>query len=383
MRHHVILIPGFFGFSGLGDLSYFVGVSDRLQQRFAQHDLEVDIREVRTPPMASIRSRAASVRESLVEIVEQSEGPIHLIGHSTGGLDARIAISPGASLPTDVGFKDYHRIRSVATVATPHFGAPLANFFGSAMGRPLVRLLALLLTVVLSHGELPLRAVLRIGRILTRADDALGLDRTLLDQLYADLLADFTKERQDQIARFVASISSDQSLLFQLTPAGCDLLNATSADPENIRYGCVVTYAPQPNLRSVLRHRHDVYAQTLSLIYRVLYLLSSRTSASETPILSAEQLDQLAALMNRRPTLQDNDGVVPTLSQVWGEIIAVAPGDHLDVVGHYGALDVEDPRADWLPSGSGFDGQRFGELWSRVADFVVDEAVHERSRASH
>jgi hypothetical protein len=64
----------------------------------------------------------------------------------------------------------------------------------------------------------------------------------------------------------------------------------------------------------------------------------------------------------------------PTLSQVWGEIIHVTDADHLDVMGQYGDRTRPGIHADWLPSGTGFDGKKFLQLWSDVAAFVTRKA---------
>jgi hypothetical protein len=66
--------------------------------------------------------------------------------------------------------------------------------------------------------------------------------------------------------------------------------------------------------------------------------------------------------------------MAPTLSQVWGEVIHVTQADHLDVMGQYGDRSWPGVHADWLPSGSGFDGERFAALWSSVAAFVTRKA---------
>jgi len=89
----------------------------------------------------------------------------------------------------------------------------------------------------------------------------------------------------------------------------------------------------------------------------------------------------------RRVIGSDTDGVVPVLSQVWGRVLHVAHGDHLDVVGQYGALGTEgdpDDRSwggDWLPSASGFDRAAFETLWSKVADFIVESSTLGKQRA--
>jgi triacylglycerol lipase len=74
-RHHVILIPGFFAFTGLGDLQYFEGVEDTLLGAFARMQLDVDITEIRTLPTASIRHRAGKVLEAIAEVGQRDDGP--------------------------------------------------------------------------------------------------------------------------------------------------------------------------------------------------------------------------------------------------------------------------------------------------------------------
>jgi len=62
---------------------------------------------------------------------------------------------------------------------------------------------------------------------------------------------------------------------------------------------------------------------------------------------------------------------VPTLSQVWGTVLACAWGDHLDILGHFDGA-ASSPNNDWLRSLSGFTQRDFDAVWGRVADFVAD-----------
>lgn len=372
-RHHVLLIPGFFAFANLGDLRYFLGVRETLQSKLWDLGIDAHVTEIETLPTASIRHRAAKVLEIIENIARDSDTPIHLIGHSTGGLDARLAVTPTASLPTPYDTHDaYRRVRSLVTVAAPHLGTPLASIYGSAMGKPLLQILALATGYVLRYGRLPLRYVLKLGGLFTRVDDIFGLRRTVVDQLYNELLADFNDERRDAVIDFLSQVRDDQSLVFQLTPAALDLFNATTADPGQLRYGCVTTRAKRPRFGSILGLGADPYAQSMYVVYCGLWLLASRIRPELLQELTPAQERALVEQLGAVPSAKDNDGIVPTRSQVWGELIHAASADHLDVVGHYGQTrKVDGIYADWIPTLSGFDDNAFDALWSDVARFIA------------
>lgn len=373
-RHHVLLVPGFFGFGSLGELTYFVGVREALEREFARLSLDVQVLEVPTLPTASIRHRAAQVRETLVALAQSEAGPIHIVGHSTGGLDARLAIAPTASLPTTSKFREQERLRTLVTLSTPHFGTPLASFFGSAAGSPLLRSLSWLLISGLKHGHFPLRIGLRLGGWFTRADDALGFKRTLVDDFFREVIADFSPERRAELIAFIEGISKDQSLVFQLTPAGCDLLNAGTADPDSLRYGSVVCRGRRPRATDLLRLTRDPYTRSMHVLYALLHRVAGFERTARLPEPVAEQRRVLEQAFGRFPTPAWSDGIVPTLSQVWGEVIHATNADHLDVVGHYGSERAGALTSDWLPSNSGFDDAAFDRLWSDVARFIAEEA---------
>ncbi len=374
IQHQIVLVPGFFGFGSLGDLNYFIGVREALLAAFGRMGLEVEISEVPTLPTASIRQRAARVREWLAQTSARSPGPIHVVGHSTGGLDARLAIAPTASLPTKTRFEAFDRLKTLVTVATPHFGTPLASFFGSTAGRPLLRYAAAALILALRRGHLPLGLGFRLARVAVRADDLLGIDNSVADRFLDDVIADFTPARRAELIAFVEGISSDQSLIFQLTPAGCDLINAGTADPIHVRYASVVCRARPPRLGNVWELRRDPYAQWMHALYAVLHRIAGSSSKVAFPEPVASQREALDRAFGEVPVARDSDGVVPTVSQIWGEVIHGARGDHLDVIGHFGSSAAHHRRsADWIPSQSGFDRVTFEALWSDVAQFVARE----------
>lgn len=102
-----------FGFGRLGSYNYFAHVERELTARFADAGHELVAHVIEDLPTASIRRRATR----LAEVIAHTSGgdPVHLLGHSTGGLDARLAASPATRSidPASLGWLP--RLRSVTT----------------------------------------------------------------------------------------------------------------------------------------------------------------------------------------------------------------------------------------------------------------------------
>ena len=123
-----------------------------LEGALRRRGLEVSVHYVRTLPTASLRRRATRLLEVMAETAS-GDGPIHLIGHSSGGLDARFFASSGASLSDQQIATDLtNRVRSVVTVVTPHRGTPLARIFDSLLGARILQILSLATIYVLRYG---------------------------------------------------------------------------------------------------------------------------------------------------------------------------------------------------------------------------------------
>src|SRR6185503_18330345 len=106
-KHHIYLVPGFFGFTNLGELVYFGHVRDFLQAELARRGVEAEVVAILSHPTASIRQRAADLLSGIHSTAQADDGPIYLIGHSTGGLDSRLFVSPGASLREGLDLEPY------------------------------------------------------------------------------------------------------------------------------------------------------------------------------------------------------------------------------------------------------------------------------------
>ena len=371
--HHVYLIPGFFGFANLGDLQYFAHVCQVLAAAVEARGWRAALHIVPSRPTASLRWRAARLAEAITETAGPDD-PVHLIGHSSGGLDARLLLAPGVELPTSVDvLAAARRVRSVVAVATPHQGTPLASLFASVSGHRLLWLLSLASVYVLQYGRLPLTAALRLLRILLRLRRGVWPSETVLDQLFQQLLGDLSADRAAALEGFLSDVGRDQALLTQITPEAAELLSATLHHPRRVRAGSVVVRSWPLRLGTFAEVGLDAYGQTMHAIYRWLHT----TTASATRGLAepADERQQAALLLayGEQPPVRANDGVVPTRSQVWGEVVAAVWADHLDVIGHFDHRDHTPPHFDWFPSGSHFDRWQFDALWGRVADFLVGE----------
>jgi triacylglycerol lipase len=111
----IVLAHGFFGFeefAGLNFVTYFYKVKDRLN---AEGELEVYTPAVDPFNSSDVRGEALLKQ---VEAITQFTGraKVNLIGHSQGGLDARVV----AHLRPDL-------VASVTTFATPHRGTRIAD----------------------------------------------------------------------------------------------------------------------------------------------------------------------------------------------------------------------------------------------------------------
>jgi hypothetical protein len=344
--HHVFLIPGFFGFVNFGRLIYFTHVREFLEDAFARERLRVEIHRVRLKPTSSLRVRAAELLAVIDETVPAGV-PIHLIGHSTGGLDARLITTPNVTLDGDLVAEPYaQRVRSVVSVATPHRGTPLAAFFSSMMGQHALRVLSLMTITVLRRGRLPVALMAKTAASLARlVVSRQNAPLALLDHLEAELLGTLAGDQRDLIAAFVRDVHGDQTLMPQLTPAAMDVYDAATSDRPGVHYASVVAQAVSPRLRTRLAFGPRPWLQASYALYTWLH-----------------------------HQVGEGDGIVPADSQRRGNVLFEARGDHLDVIGHFHGPDHQPPHTDWMVTGSKFDRPQFEALWTEVARFVARAA---------
>ena len=363
-------MPGFFGFANLGDFTYFGHVKDILSEVGPGFGLDGEVAVVGTDPTASLPRRAALLCEAVSGLLDRAPGWVSIVGHSSGGLDARLVVTPGVSLPTPA---DAERaaaaVRSVVTVATPHHGTPLAQFFGGMLGQQVLRVLSLATIYVLRTGRLPISAALKLARLLRSPGSA---PSGVLDQVFLQLLGDFEGDRRRAVESFLSGVRSDQGLVAQISPAGMEVFNASTRDRPSVRYGCVVTRARPPGVVSLWRAGFDAYAQATHALFVALYRFASGMPDSFRPRLRTAHAAVMRRAYGRIPDPSANDGIVPTLCQVWGDPVAAVWADHHDVIGHFHEPEHVPPHFDWMASGTGFDRPRFERVWRAVAGYLAE-----------
>jgi triacylglycerol esterase/lipase EstA (alpha/beta hydrolase family) len=365
---HIYLVPGFFGFTSIGSLNYFNGVATTLDRFLRQRGDDWRIIECETQPTGSIRNRADRLLSTVIEHGGLEADELHFVGHSTGGLDIRLLVTPGVRLrPGDVEDELGRRTRNIITVSTPHFGTPLANFFTSLQGRNLLQLLAVLATS--DQGRYSIFVAAQATSILARIDDRLGRRETFLDYVASRLLEQVTPRTDDPFWDFLRDISADQGAIIQLTPEGMNLYNAAVTDRDGVRYSAVVSAAPSPRLR-LLPEMGSVERATRYALFSVLHTLTGREHRHYPyPSPPPSAATDLSRDLPFSISASTSDGVVPTLSQVYGEVVQTVVADHLDVVGQFRNAGGQ-RYADWLPSGSRFDQGTFDRIWQKVAEVL-------------
>lgn len=115
----VVFMHGMAGFGQLGlgpvAITYFDGVVEDLTKRGESVFVTV------VPPFDTSAARAQALSAQIDDILKRTgKAKVNLVGHSQGGMDARVITSPQG-----LGYGD--RVASVTTVATPHRGSKVAD----------------------------------------------------------------------------------------------------------------------------------------------------------------------------------------------------------------------------------------------------------------
>lgn len=375
-----------FGFGRLGSYNYFVHVERELGERFAAAGHALTCHVIQDLPTASIRRRATRLAET-VATTAASRGSIHLLGHSTGGLDGRLVASPATRSIAEASLEWLPRLRSVTTMNTPHFGTPLASFFTTSSGQRVLKALSALTVAGLAIGARPLAASSVLLGFLGASDTRMPFKLGILDRSVESVVGLIDDAISPEVREFLTAIEDDNGSMVQLCPESMDLVIASFADRPGVAYRCTASMSPSPTPRRWLATLGHPW-RTLSM--SLFYALHKVTADLDERYPCADMRDalpwagdtteaMLATAFASPPPADANDGVVPFRSQLWGTLAWAGLGDHLDVLGHFhDEQDAGDTMApelrhvDWLSSGSKFKRGDFARLMDAVATGMLD-----------
>jgi triacylglycerol lipase len=363
----VFLVPGFFGFSSVGAVNYFDDVERVARPGAAPSRRSARIVRCATQPTASIPRRADVLRRQVIRAGGLRAHELHFVGHSTGGLDVRMLLTPNVKIARGTTEERIARLtRTATTVATPHHGTPLANHFVTVQGQTLLLVLSALATS--GQGRGALLAAAKAIALVARLDDWAGRSEGPLDRIATSLLSKLRYDRSDPAWSYLGDIERDQGAVLQLTPEGIDLFDAAVADNAGVRYGCVVAGVPEPRETFRLKEIADPEYVVLRALFRLLHGLTSRPHPRYPyPKPGATTQRRLDRALGFKVTPQISDGIVPTLSQLHGQLVHAVRADHLDLVGHY---TLAGGTANWLPSGAGYTPEAFDATWDAIAGAI-------------
>jgi hypothetical protein len=359
VAHHVFLIPGYLGYRGKQG---YWGFWDAVLPLFRGRGLVCH--PAATDPVAPIERRSERLRDFILETTESGavltgDDTLHLFGFSAGGLDARYLLSPAT--PVSLPDRVRARVRTVATLATPHYGTPLADFYSAWRAEGLLGFFAGIVSRWDVVGRLPSAAQAvqarrwTVERLLPRhaAEQFLRL---------AEGLTVASQEELAGVRAFLTSLVTRRGALEQLRVRPMRRFNRVVTDARDVRYVCYVTGAAP--IRPV---------NFGTAVYALACFLASRwpISPPETPNEGRIPADRVATL-DGIPCGPDSapvvlppsltDGIVPTASQFWGECRAYAPIDHHAAYGRpYDLMRVPE-----------FDGAGLSAFYGRIAEDLLD-----------
>jgi hypothetical protein len=398
----VFLLPGFLGFDHFGGFPYFsqgvaaaLHVALEVEWEKAGYENAFQILPLTTIPAGGLAERQERLSKQLVGVLGKcgDDGRprrIHLVCHSTGGVDAELFASARSlrndGVWTEAEARARRLVRSVVQIAAPAAGSGLAL-------SPLGRLLATDRSMSIFH---PLQWWPKLVEKLEGAGElfeviraifALGPTNVAIGQFVAGGLDDL-----HPLLKFLESLLGDRALVDDLRPGTIAKIAAdtgpvqTGGVPPRVRrYVTVASDAPDgsPSGR-LFAAFHKICAEGLKgdeHAKKVGAALQERIKTRRIPLINATPVPSLSE--------QASDGVVNTGLQIppgddsasiergLDQVAAVVVADHLDVVGGFptdGALTRGADANGFLNSGSIFRSPQFSQLYRSIARDVAEAA---------
>jgi triacylglycerol lipase len=373
----IVLVPGLLGFGSFGPkneppkLSYFRHVCEALAHLLttelglpsAPHFLVHE-----PPPTGPLAERVASLWQAIDGVLTRDQSGrarVHIVGHSTGGLDARLLVNPlylpeGGPTSADKQ-RIVARLGGVVSLSAPHRGAPIAYNLGPLVPHliegPVSGLISWLYLVSILNTARSRKLVDHARYLMTAL---LALPKSLVmpvtgSRELLELTTELDAETADQIRRFLQRVVDDNRLVGDLAPEAMRELNARIATGDTFPIHSFVSVSPEPRLWP---------PEPTRLLYAAIYEAARPREGGE-PFPEGEWIGPAAPAL---ATKGARDGVVTSASQPAPAVAAarrpvrLIEGDHLDVVGHF-----EGVGETFFKSEANMTRERFYDLWGRVA----------------
>jgi hypothetical protein len=284
-------------------------------------------------------------------------------------------LSPSANLGLDEPLLSWRsRVVTAISVNTPHYGTPVASYFATVSGTRVLYALSLFTVLSLTLGEPSLAIFSRVLAGLGGIDAILGGDYKLFSRITDNVLRFVDKDGREEISDFLGKVRVDQGAIVQIMPEAMDLFNAATENRPGVRYGSIASAAPPPrSLRMARRVRSPYTAFTAAMFSTLYQFAGQRPRVYPYAKPKARELELLRAGIEHEIDDGISDGIVPTLSMLWGELLWAGEADHLDVLGHFHDDREKSEHTDWITSGSRFTSQRFGALLDAIARFQLEQ----------
>jgi pimeloyl-ACP methyl ester carboxylesterase len=358
----VVMVPGFLGFSVVGQFPYFADrvpatLAALLRERWGR---EVSVVPASTVPCGALQQRIQSLSDFLGKLRGWGATRFYLVGHSTGGVDAQLFMTNapfwGEAWPeTTLGLQ--RQVKAVVTISAPHNGTSLLD---SAAAK------------FIAHPSL--QNVKGLVPLLEAAAPLAGLLGKELSQVLS--LADVSALQFPDVVRFLDSIRRHHELLDELTPKFMSTVREKVMANLGAKLTCFVTGA---DVRKEGRKSDPFYAELNSFghvdngapgpaVNHAVEVLAHQDAAIWIKNPSSQPLQITAAT---------NDGIVNTARQLLpdGSLGGIVLADHADVLGHYDRIDLATGKpmnTGIFRSGAGFGDDEFTELYRRVARALSD-----------
>lgn len=431
-RVHIVLVPGFGGFDGLGQVEYYAGVTPIFQSCKARHR-NAALHYFDNLPTAAVSTRAKRLQEYLAKRVARGEihrgDEIVLIGHSTGGLDIRRLIMNLSDDPDQDNWVDggtkiksrevLERIKRVVFLSVPHYGTNIADWVQSH--RFLRRIVVEQMRAAVNGSQIFLvdeveESLAGAGACLTDADVFRAVKDCLTEanERFGTQGPERTAgahEAASDLWLYLADIDSDFHVIDDLTACRPErvsdkhLISPAHFDESDRRKEIHRWKALRIKTLSFATLGHRPFAipagstvEPLELGNPFVYpeLLKESGPAKDTDI--SYRLCYRACAGGKFPMPEpireelaslepwDNDGIVNTASMHWPiGPLELLSADHLDIVGHFdrrkaqpGGEGREYQAYNTLKSGCKFHSPQFREVWESVFDFAIGSG--DRSR---